>query len=228
MCTVHVEIGPGCIEVVATDGNRLAAEKRALSTGKHCAAYEINLAPAEADALVTRRPSGFLELAEGRPAIATVNSPIYEGAKTKDAQGKDVDVQFPDWRHLVPTWGMGQITFSNRATRKLRATVRKTCKREVVTDRLTFDYDALTIQPHGTDKLRGLYNLPLAEPEKLLGRSSARTAFVLYFNPRYLRDALSSIPSSDVIIEYGNHDFDPIVIRNEDRSSLRLIMPMKE
>lgn len=193
---ILTEIKDGELELVATDGFRLAHKKAALE-GSLATPFRV-LIPKRTFEEIVRLIAEDLKDEEGRVEISTSenqNQVVFKIGQTQ-LSSRLIEGQFPTWDRIIPT------EFQNRSTLD-RQELLKALKLAAV-----FAKDAANVVKMETKSNQ----IKLSSEAKELGQQQteveAQTTgvdIVIAFNSKFLIDALSAVSSAQILIEFSGN-----------------------
>ena len=209
---ILMEISPGKIKLVATDGHRLALSEAALDTG------------VEEDKQIIVPRKAVLELSRLlEPGDSSANCMLSQNhlrveTSTLVFTTKLIDGKFPDYQRVIPVDG-NKIMEVNRETLKQsmsRIAILSNEKYRGI--RLTLSSGNLSIQANNPDQ---------EEAEEELQVDYTESDMEIGFNVTYLIDVLNVLNSEKVQIKLKDSNSSAIISDSEDDTSLYVVMPMR-
>jgi len=209
---ILMEISPGKIKLVATDGHRLALSEAALDTG------------VEEDKQIIVPRKAVLELSRLlEPGDSSANCMLSQNhlrveTSTLVFTTKLIDGKFPDYQRVIPVDG-NKIMEVNRETLKQsmsRIAILSNEKYRGI--RLTLSSGNLSIQANNPDQ---------EEAEEELQVDYTESDMEIGFNVTYLIDVLNVLNSEKVQIKLKDSNSSAIISDSQDDTSLYVVMPMR-
>jgi len=209
---ILMEISPGEIKLVATDGHRLALSQGVLN----------NEGGDERQIIIPRKAvmelSRLLDSSAGDARCELSQNHFRVETGSLVFTTKLIDGKFPDYQRVVPVDG-------NKTMQVDRETLKQSMSRIAILSnekyrgiRLTLSAGNLSIQANNPDQEEAEEELPVeyAEADMEIG-----------FNVTYLIDVLNVLGSEKVQIKLKDSNSSAIMSDSEDESSLYVVMPMR-
>ncbi|MGB5328140.1 MAG: DNA polymerase III subunit beta [Gammaproteobacteria bacterium] len=209
---ILMEISPGKIKLVATDGHRLALSEIALETGVN----------EDKQIIIPRKAvlelSRLLESGDSSANCILSQNHLRVETNSLVFTTKLIDGKFPDYQRVIPVDG-------NKIMEVDRETLKQSMSRIAILSnekyrgiRLTLSSGNLSIQANNPDQ---------EEAEEELQVDYTESNMEIGFNVTYLIDVLNVLNSEKVQIKLKDSNSSAIISDSQDDSSLYVVMPMR-
>jgi len=209
---ILMEISPGKLKLVATDGHRLALSEADLETG----------VGDDRQIIIPRKAvlelSRLLDSVEDAARCILSQNHIRLEIGTLVFTSKLIDGKFPDYQRVIPVDG-------NKTMEVERETLKQSMSRIAILSnekyrgiRLSLSPGNLSIQANNPDQEEAEEELPVDYQESDLE---------IGFNVTYLIDVLNVLDSKKVQVKLKDSNSSAIISDSEDSSSLYVVMPMR-
>ena len=209
---ILMEISPGKLKLVATDGHRLALSEVDLDTGVDTERQII--IPRKAVMELTR----LLDSGDAGVKCILSQNHVRLESDTLVFTSKLIDGKFPDYQRVIPVDG-------NKTMEVERDTLKQSMSRIAILSnekyrgiRLSLTTGNLSIQANNPDQEEAEEELPVEYQE---------SEMEIGFNVTYLIDVLNVLDSEKVQIKLKDSNSSAIISDSEDSSSLYVVMPMR-
>jgi len=209
---ILMEISPGKLKLVATDGHRLALSEVELDSG------------VDEDRQIIIPRKAVLELSRlldsGDSSAKCILSQNHLRLETGSLvfTSKLIDGKFPDYQRVIPVDG-------NKTMEVERETLKQSMSRIAILSnekyrgiRLTLSSGNLSIQANNPDQEEAEEELPVEYQE---------SDMEIGFNVTYLIDVLNVLDSEKVQIKLKDSNSSAIISDSRDSTSLYVVMPMR-
>jgi len=209
---ILMEISPGKLKLVATDGHRLALSETELDTG----------VGEDRQIIIPRKAvlelSRLLDSVEDTAKCILSQNHIRLEIGSLVFTSKLIDGKFPDYQRVIPVDG-------NKTMEVERETLKQSMSRIAILSnekyrgiRLSLTTGNLSIQANNPDQEEAEEELPVDYQEADLE---------IGFNVTYLIDVLNVLDSKKVQVKLKDSNSSAIISDSEDSSSLYVVMPMR-
>ena len=209
---ILMELTPGKVKLVATDGHRLALSETELETG----------VDDEKQIIVPRKAvlelSRLLESGDNPARCVLSQNHLRLEIGSLVFTTKLIDGKFPDYQRVIPVDG-------NKTMEVERDTLKQSMSRIAILSnekyrgiRLSLSRGNLSIQANNPDQEEAEEELPVDYDE---------TELEIGFNVTYLIDVLNVLDSQRVQIKLKDSNSSAIIHDSEDSSNLYVVMPMR-
>ena len=209
---ILMEISPGKIKLVATDGHRLALSESEIDTG------------VDEDKQIIIPRKAVLELSrlldssnEPAKCILSQNHFRLETGKLVFTT-KLIDGKFPDYQRVIPVDGNKIMEVERELLKQSMSRIAILSNEKYRGIRLGLTSGNLSIQANNPDQ---------EEAEEELQVDYAEAEMEIGFNVTYLIDVLNVLNSEKVQIKLKDANSSAIISDSEDSSSLYVVMPMR-
>ena len=209
---ILMEISPGKIKLVATDGHRLALSETELETG------------VEEDKQIIIPRKAVLELSRLlEPGDSSANCMLSQNhlrveTSTLVFTTKLIDGKFPDYQRVIPVDGNKIMEVNRETLKQAMSRIAILSNEKYRGIRLTFSSGNLSIQANNPDQ---------EEAEEELQVDYTESDMEIGFNVTYLIDVLNVLNSEKVQIKLKDSNSSAIISDSQDDSSLYVVMPMR-
>ncbi|MFV2031226.1 MAG: DNA polymerase III subunit beta [Gammaproteobacteria bacterium] len=209
---ILMEISPGSIKLVATDGHRLALSE-----------YQTDISISESKQVIVPR-KGVMELARlldssDAPArIVISQNHIRIEAGNLVFTSKLIDGKFPDYNRVIPADSNKILSVDRELLKNSMNRIAILSNEKYRGIRLSLAPGNLSIQANNPDQEE-------AEEELVVDYDEAKME--IGFNVTYLIDVLTVLQSDKVNIKLKDANSSCIISDSEDLSSLYVVMPMR-
>jgi DNA polymerase-3 subunit beta len=209
---ILMEISPGKIKLVATDGHRLALSEISLETGVN----------EDKQIIIPRKAvlelSRLLESGDNPANCILSQNHLRVETSSLVFTTKLIDGKFPDYQRVIPVDG-------NKIMEVDRETLKQSMSRIAILSnekyrgiRLTLSSGNLSIQANNPDQ---------EEAEEELQVDYTESDMEIGFNVTYLIDVLNVLNSEKVQVKLKDSNSSAIISDSQDDSSLYVVMPMR-
>jgi len=209
---ILMEISPGKIKLVATDGHRLALSEVALDTG----------VDADKQIIVPRKAvlelSRLLESGDNPAKCMLSQNHLRVETSSLIFTTKLIDGKFPDYQRVIPIDGNKTMEVNRETLKDSMSRIAILSNEKYRGIRLTFSSDNLSIQANNPDQ---------EEAEEELQVEYTESDMEIGFNVTYLIDVLNVLSSEKVQIKLKDSNSSTIISDSQDDSSLYVVMPMR-
>ena len=209
---ILMEIAPGKIKLVATDGHRLALSEVAQDTG------------VDADKQIIIPRKAVLELSRlldssDNPANCML-SQNHLRVETRELvfTTKLIDGKFPDYQRVIPVDGNKNMEVNRETLKDSMSRIAILSNEKYRGIRLTLSSGNLSIQANNPDQ---------EEAEEELQVDYDESDIEIGFNVTYMIDVLSVLNSEKVQIKLKDSNSSAIISDSQDDASLYVVMPMR-
>ena len=209
---ILMEISPGKIKLVATDGHRLALSEAALDTG------------VEEDKQIIVPRKAVLELSRLlEPGDSSANCMLSQNhlrveTSTLVFTTKLIDGKFPDYQRVIPVDGNKIMEVNRETLKQSMSRIASLSNEKYRGIRLTLSSGNLSIQANNPDQ---------EEAEEELQVDYTESDMEIGFNVTYLIDVLNVLNSEKVQIKLKDSNSSAIISDSQDDTSLYVVMPMR-
>jgi DNA polymerase-3 subunit beta len=209
---ILMEISPGKIKLVATDGHRLALSE-----------IDIDTEVGEEKQIIVPRKA-VLELSRLlEPGDNPVKCTLSQNHLRVETEGlvfttKLIDGKFPDYQRVIPVDGNKTMEVDRETLKQAMSRIAILSNEKYRGIRLALSSGNLSIQANNPDQ---------EEAEEELQIDYDETNVEIGFNVTYLIDVLNVISSDKVQIKLKDSNSSAIISDSEDDSSLYVVMPMR-
>lgn len=207
-----LEVTPGRVRTVATDGHRLALSELEMETGVGTAQQVI--VPRKAVLELSR----LLEASDQPLTIVLAQGQVMAQVDTIRLTTKTIDGRFPDYERVVPENGDKRMEADRDGLRRALARAAVLSNEKFRGVRLQLEEGVLRLQTHNPEH---------EEAEEELDVSYVGEPLEIGFNVNYLLDALGAVTGATIALELKNADQSGLLYDVEDKSSRYVIMPMR-
>lgn len=209
---ILMEISPGKIKLVATDGHRLALSEIDIDT-------EVG---EEKQIIVPRKAvlelSRLLESADNPVKCILSQNHLRVETDSLVFTTKLIDGKFPDYQRVIPVDGNKTMEVNREILKQAMSRIAILSNEKYRGIRLALSAGNLSIQANNPDQ---------EEAEEELQVDYAEADVEIGFNVTYLIDVLNVIQSEKVQIKLKDSNSSAIISDSEDDSSLYVVMPMR-
>jgi DNA polymerase-3 subunit beta len=209
---ILLELSPGKVKLVATDGHRLALSEVELDTGIE----------EEKQLIIPRKAvlelSRLLDVSDSLVKCVLSQNHLRVETGQLVFTTKLIDGKFPDYQRVIPVDG-------NKTMEVARETLKQSMSRIAILSnekyrgiRLTLSSGNLSIQANNPDQ---------EEAEEELQVDYDESDMEIGFNVTYLIDVLNVLNSEKVQIRLKDSNSSAIMSDSQDSSSLYVVMPMR-
>ncbi|MDH3218484.1 MAG: DNA polymerase III subunit beta [Gammaproteobacteria bacterium] len=209
---ILMELSPGKIKLVATDGHRLALSESEIDTG------------VDEDKQIIIPRKAVLELSrlldssdEKAKCILSQNHFRLETGKLVFTT-KLIDGKFPDYQRVIPVDGNKVMEVERELLKQSMSRIAILSNEKYRGIRLSLSSGNLSIQANNPDQ---------EEAEEELQVDYKEAEMEIGFNVTYLIDVLNVLNSEKVQIKLKDANSSAIISDSKDKSSLYVVMPMR-
>ncbi len=209
---ILMEITPGAIKLVATDGHRLALSEAKMETG------------VDEDRQIIIPRKAVLELSRllesGDSPANCVLSQNHLRVETSSLvfTTKLIDGKFPDYQRVIPVDGNKTMEVNRETLKDSMSRIAILSNEKYRGIRLTLSSGNLSIQANNPDQ---------EEAEEELQVDYTESDMEIGFNVTYLIDVLNVLNSEKVQIKLKDSNSSAIISDSQDDTSLYVVMPMR-
>ena len=209
---ILMELSPGKVKLVATDGHRLALSETEIDTGVED----------EKQIIIPRKAvlelSRLLETGDNpaRCVLSQNHMRLEIGALVFTT--KLIDGKFPDYQRVIPVDGNKTMEVEREILKQSMSRIAILSNEKYRGIRLALSSGNLAIQANNPDQEEAEEELPVEYDEADLE---------IGFNVTYLIDVLNVLDSDKVQIKLKDSNSSAIIHDSEDSSSLYVVMPMR-
>lgn len=209
---ILLELTPGKIRLVATDGHRLALSETELDTG----------VDAEKQLIIPRK--AVLELGRLLDSSDTEATCVLSQNHLRVETGslvfttKLIDGKFPDYQRVIPVDGNKTMAVEREILKQALGRISILSNEKYRGIRLSLSSGNLSIQANNPDQ---------EEAEEELQVEYDEDEMEIGFNVTYLIDVLNVLDSKQVEVKLKDSNSSAIISDSEDDSSLYVVMPMR-
>jgi DNA polymerase-3 subunit beta len=207
-----LEIKPGLVRSVATDGHRLALSEIRLETGFE--QPEQIIVPRKAVVELLRQ----LDSGDSEVQLHVAPGQLQVDLDVVRLTTKLIDGRFPDYERVIPESGDKTVQANRELTRRALGRTAILSNEKFRGVRLQLEEGKLVLQTHNPEN---------EEAEDSLDVSYSGDALEIGFNVNYLLDALGALTSEEFIMELKNADSSGLIYAVDDPSSKYVVMPMR-
>lgn len=209
---ILMEITPGAIKLVATDGHRLALSEVALETG----------VDEDRQIIIPRKAvlelSRLLEAGASSANCELSQNHLRVKTDTLVFTTKLIDGKFPDYQRVIPVDGNKTMEVNRETLKDSMSRIAILSNEKYRGIRLTLSSGNLSIQANNPDQEEAEEELPVDYTE---------SDMEIGFNVTYLIDVLTVLNSEKVQIKLKDSNSSAIISDSQDESSLYVVMPMR-
>lgn len=209
---ILMELAPGKIRLVATDGHRLALSAVDLDTG--VSEDKQIIIPRKAVLELAR----LLDLSDSPANCILSQNHLRVETGELVFTTKLIDGKFPDYQRVIPVDGNKTMEVEREVLKQALGRISILSNEKYRGIRLSLTNGNLAIQANNPDQEEAEEELPVdyAEAEMEIG-----------FNVTYLIDVLNVLNSDKVQVKLKDSNSSAIISDSEDESSLYVVMPMR-
>ena len=209
---ILMELTPGKVKLVATDGHRLALSESELETG--VVDDKQIIIPRKAVLELSRLLEG-----SDKPAKCMLSqNHLRVEIGTLVFTTKLIDGKFPDYQRVIPVDGNKTMEVEREALKQSMSRIAILSNEKYRGIRLSLSSGNLAIQANNPDQEEAEEELPVDYDE---------TDLEIGFNVTYLIDVLNVLDSEKVQIKLKDSNSSAIIHDSEDSSNLYVVMPMR-
>jgi len=209
---ILMEISPGKIKLVATDGHRLALSETSLDTG----------VDEDKQIIIPRKAvlelSRLLESGDSPANCMLSQNHLRVETSTLVFTTKLIDGKFPDYQRVIPVDGNKIMEVSRETLKQSMSRIAILSNEKYRGIRLTLSSGNLSIQANNPDQ---------EEAEEELQVDYTESDMEIGFNVTYLIDVLNVLNSEKVQVKLKDSNSSAIISDSQDESSLYVVMPMR-
>ena len=209
---ILMELAPGKIRLVATDGHRLALSAVDLDTG--VSEDKQIIIPRKAVLELAR----LLDLSDSPANCILSQNHLRVETGELVFTTKLIDGKFPDYQRVIPVDGNKTMEVEREVLKQALGRISILSNEKYRGIRLSLTNGNLAIQANNPDQEEAEEELPVdyTEAEMEIG-----------FNVTYLIDVLNVLNSDKVQVKLKDSNSSAIISDSEDESSLYVVMPMR-
>ncbi|MGH8539279.1 MAG: DNA polymerase III subunit beta [Stenotrophobium sp.] len=207
-----LEVKPGRVRAVATDGHRLALSELETETG-FTEPVQIIVPRKAVMELVRQLDAGEQEV-QLKIAMGQLQVDLDQVRLTT----KLVDGRFPDYERVIPESGDKRMQADRELARRSLGSTAILSNEKFRGVRLQLEDNKLVLQTHNPEN---------EEAEVQLDVNYSGTPLEIGFNVNYLLDALGALNSAEFVMELKNADSSGLIYALDDASSKYVVMPMR-
>ena len=209
---ILMELTPGKVKLVATDGHRLALSESELETGVDGGKQII--IPRKAVLELSR----LLESSDKTAKCMLSQNHLRVEIGTLVFTTKLIDGKFPDYQRVIPVDGNKTMEVEREALKQSMSRIAILSNEKYRGIRLSLSSGNLSIQANNPDQ---------EEAEEELQVDYGEADLEIGFNVTYLIDVLNVLDSKKVQIKLKDSNSSAIIHDSEDSSNLYVVMPMR-